>query len=693
MTWTKGSVAVADDETISGSGEALSLFQSLMANLPALPSPAMGPDDPQNQPDFINPIRLTILRDRAKLANSIAIVAPDCTTSFQPGNVIDVTAPPYNADPTGAVAANTALQDAIDACPVGGAVDLGVGTYRLSAGANPLLHINKAIHLLGADTLGAQLKVDAAVPGTVDVIGIYPIVNAGIQFVCLERFSITVAGGAPARYGIHVDSTNYPASVDPGTSAVVANLAIRDMYVSQLGSAGIYGYSPDTKLDGYFTSEIRDCVVYGGVKLYNVGDSVSIARTKVLGTGCGFDIQQVNVGGLYASSLVIDKCNSTCDGGAAKVHSGSHVEITECNFELNAVYAGALIDIEGDYSRVIFPVIRGCFLGRSGSPGDMVKVQKADNAVIEDNTFLIGVLGTTSVRLTTDSVGANIGINTYVPYAVIVDNGVGTIGVYHVATLDDDWVNFGSPCAAAGYFKDADGVVHLSGTVLNGSAPALPDLIFTLPAGFRPQSEFERIFASLGTAASAEIRVLLDGSVMAYAGAIDNHLCLDGLSFPTEAVPMQTPFINVVKCSTCGNDHQKNVATAAWDAHVSSVIPIVGDGSIEFNVSELVTAKMAGLSTLNNPPNYSFLEYAFDMASDLHVYEGGMDKGSVANPVSAADTFKIERVGTDIKYYVKTGGGAFVLKKTTAGATMSPLFFGSSIYGNTGGFINLKVTS
>lgn len=53
-----------------------------------------------------------------------------------------------------------------------------------------------------------------------------------------------------------------------------------------------------------------------------------------------------------------------------------------------------------------------------------------------------------------------------------------------VPTLLNSWVNFGGGTGAdAGYYKDADGTVHLKGLIKSGT---IPGSAFNLPSGFRP---------------------------------------------------------------------------------------------------------------------------------------------------------------------------------------------------------------
>lgn len=52
-----------------------------------------------------------------------------------------------------------------------------------------------------------------------------------------------------------------------------------------------------------------------------------------------------------------------------------------------------------------------------------------------------------------------------------------------ISTFTNSWTDGGSGYIAAGYWKDAFGVVHLVGNIMNGTADTAA---FTLPAGYRP---------------------------------------------------------------------------------------------------------------------------------------------------------------------------------------------------------------
>jgi hypothetical protein len=100
------------------------------------------------------------------------------------------------------------------------------------------------------------------------------------------------------------------------------------------------------------------------------------------------------------------------------------------------------------------------------------------------------------------------------------------------ASLQNAWVNFGSVYANAGFYKDANGFVHLRGLIKSGTA-AGGTTLFTLPAGYRPAFTVAIVtFSSDGTVKTTGIEVSNAGAVqIASTGAGNTYLALDGISF------------------------------------------------------------------------------------------------------------------------------------------------------------------
>ena len=97
-------------------------------------------------------------------------------------------------------------------------------------------------------------------------------------------------------------------------------------------------------------------------------------------------------------------------------------------------------------------------------------------------------------------------------------------------TLLNSWVNYGQVFNEAGYFKDANGVVHIRGLVKNGTGT-----IFTLPSGYCPTAQ--HIFLqTCNPNVWARVDVTTGGDVFVSAygtNGTNGWVSLDGITFAT----------------------------------------------------------------------------------------------------------------------------------------------------------------
>lgn len=106
-----------------------------------------------------------------------------------------------------------------------------------------------------------------------------------------------------------------------------------------------------------------------------------------------------------------------------------------------------------------------------------------------------------------------------------VGGNVGYVPPIIAPTLINGWVNFGGAYQAAGYWKDSDGVVHLTGVVKSGSAGTT---IFVLPAGYRPAASELFTYVAGGALGYGEVQAT--GNVVFSAGATSD-VSISGVSF------------------------------------------------------------------------------------------------------------------------------------------------------------------
>jgi len=104
-----------------------------------------------------------------------------------------------------------------------------------------------------------------------------------------------------------------------------------------------------------------------------------------------------------------------------------------------------------------------------------------------------------------------------------------SIGAPGEPAFTNAWVNYGAPFNTAGFWKDPNGVVHLRGLIMNGTA-GVP--IFTLPVGYRPAGqELLSVVANVG---GARVDVRTDGTIIVnsyFSGGTNAFMSLDGITF------------------------------------------------------------------------------------------------------------------------------------------------------------------
>jgi hypothetical protein len=102
------------------------------------------------------------------------------------------------------------------------------------------------------------------------------------------------------------------------------------------------------------------------------------------------------------------------------------------------------------------------------------------------------------------------------------------IGAAGQPVFENGWVNEAGGFETAGFYKDSLGIVHLVGDVHNA---ANPQLIFTLPVGYRPASVVDFLVRANGDTAGATLILEPDGSVRQFGYAGGNRLQLNGITF------------------------------------------------------------------------------------------------------------------------------------------------------------------
>jgi hypothetical protein len=179
-----------------------------------------------------------------------------------------------------------------------------------------------------------------------------------------------------------------------------------------------------------------------------------------------------------------------------------------------------------------------------------------DGPVNLGSNQLVGQSGTSGIAILNSG---NVGIGTTTPTQRLDVNGnvtvagnasfggnitaLGNLVVSGTASIDsiaqdavqappvliNNWSNYGFGFANAGFYKDKEGIVRLSGLITGGSISANSQ-IFILPAGYRPSSG-RLIFTVDHSGSVGRVDILANGEVRLMTAGSNTYLNLTGISF------------------------------------------------------------------------------------------------------------------------------------------------------------------
>jgi Right handed beta helix region len=430
------------------------------------------------------------------------------------------------ASPTASGSVNRlAAQTMLDAMPAGGKVRL-TEMFPISGTGPQLLLISKRLYLEGNGLTG--FIVDSGVPASTDVIRV-SIVGEG-RFVTIKDLTIIPASGRPSRYGIHLDIS--------APRQRLADLLITGCYIEQLGSQAIHLSNPLPNRDGFFVSQIERNFLVGGISLQNAGDSISIIDNTIAGAGLGIDLSTVP----GAMMTVIERNNLTSAGGQVRISSGDQLRIEKNNIEQVSTYTGssnAMVELAGSSgAHLVNTIVRGNTINPLGRVANLIKIDYAEDAVIEDNNLQKGT--GTGIVITANALDTKVRPNRWGTAEIapsIDDNGVGTRNVdKSLAVVAAGWANNGVPIKNAVSRKDSEGWVQLQGLIVATRTPSLPVSLFTLPVGHRPSAPIHLpvlVSTAAGPVVMGRIQITTGGVVVLETGptATNDSVSLEGIRF------------------------------------------------------------------------------------------------------------------------------------------------------------------
>ena len=304
--------------------------------------------------------------------------------------------------------------------------------------------------------------------------------------------------------------------------------------------------------NGLFLTDIDLCEFVGGFYSDGHGDTTRIANSVFIGQNRGIEIEMlpISAGGGASSNLSIINNNITATGGAIFIRNGRNVMIESNNIEQLTDFSGnyciQLNNLDNVYGvswvrgnkiepndpaskcggismyRCKRTIVEGNQIGTSAKTGgvtiSVAMTECSDINIFYNNLYITdncwGVYVTSGCTNVSYKPGKIWTFNSN--YIEVVDEGVGTKGVFKTPTFENSWTNAsGTIYQVARFVKRDEGDVLLEGVLASGTLTDNTPM-FTLPSGFRPAKRLTFIapcFTSGGVHGQVVVRIDPDGTV------------------------------------------------------------------------------------------------------------------------------------------------------------------------------------
>ena len=399
----------------------------------------------------------------------------------------------------------SAINKAIQATAAQQEVKLPAGEVPIAGTGTEIILIDKMIKFTGHGVNGTKLIlsiVSGAVGNSTPAIRVCPVMNAangnGIGLYMADFTIQSLDGGTTkvGSYGIHLDTT-------VSNAQILAETIIERIWIYPMGGAGIYQSDYTGSIDGYFNSVIRNCMVFGGMTFTQLGDTNRIENNFMRGDGYGLLITMTD----GSSILNITGNVITSAGGNRIIYAGSCL-INGNQFErqvTNTNPNAALLEILGTGTPISMPVItNNKFYDSVNTNAIHVYLNNVLAPRLNGNYHSLEFSTTQCCYyITSNCKGADVRENFIIKDAtpsytlwrnmlddqvtypsIIQDSGLGTVGFVKTPTLQNSWTASG--IAPTVERTDQEWVCFNGG--LQPGTKTSGVTIFTIPAGFRPNS-------------------------------------------------------------------------------------------------------------------------------------------------------------------------------------------------------------
>ena len=450
---------------------------------------------------------------------------------------------------TGAIArtVQSKLRDGVsikDFGAVGNGIADDEGAIQKALNTGDAVYVPKGTYVVGA-------KMEINYPATFGGAGAPSIISTTGAFPAAEIFEIFHAPGIDPKGWTIEDlviknngSATHAFTMNVSTlGGYMSKFTLRNVICANQVSGAFFELVNTTpQMDGFFTSYISDNWSLGGYYLENIGDSVFFERNTTSGAGRGYYINQLPT----ASHVVIRDGNCTSAGGGLLVAQGYNITFQNMQVECPVTFTGsnnAILSANSPSALITnLRILDNNVNAQTVNPTvDCINLDDTQSAVISGNSLYCDSTSGQHIVIGSNARDTYIGSNSYYNSATgadlaakIVDNGIGTKGIWKNATIVIPGWGLVDPTNGfpVGYFKDIDGTIFLRGNI-SGVAPGSANLLFVLPVGFRPRLKVVVQYLPYSASANAAVQIEPTGAVTLLTGTA-TAVYLDGVSFSTK---------------------------------------------------------------------------------------------------------------------------------------------------------------